>query len=142
MAQATDYYEGISLQALATLGSVDLATGTVTAGSGGYIGLLTSAPSDSAGGTEVSSSGTAYSRNQVGSTGQGNLSGSAGSITNDGEFKWDDATSDWGQITHVGLYDAATGGNLLVYGALQSAVDINTGDIFKIPANGFTITMA
>ena len=142
MAQATDYYEGISLSALATLGSVDLATGNVTAGSGGYIGLLTAAPSDSTGGTEVSTSGTAYARNQVGSSGQGNLSGTAGSITNDAEFKWNDATADWGQITHVGLYDAATGGNLLVYGELQTAVDITAGDIFKIPAGGFTITMA
>jgi len=141
MSQATDYLEGKVLDALGSLGSVDFSDGTVTAGSGGYIGLLTAAPSDSSGGTEVSTSGTSYARVQVGSSGQGSFSGTAGSITNDAEFRWADATDAYGTVTHVGLYDAATGGNLLVYGALQSAVAIDTGDIFKIPASGFTIQM-
>lgn len=144
MSQATDYFEGKTLEALSTLGTLNLATGAVTAGTGGYIGLLTSSPSDlSTGSTvsEVSSSGTSYARIQVGSSEQGSFSGTAGSITNDSEFKWADATANWGTITHVGLFDAATDGNLLVYGALQSSVDIETGDIFKIPASGFTIQM-
>lgn len=139
MSQATDYLEGIVLSGLPTLGTVDFSDGTVTAGTGAYIGLLTSAPTDSSGGTEVS--GTAYARVQVGATGQGSFSGSAGSTTNDAEFRWADAGSNWGNITHVGLYDSATGGNLLVYGALASSVDISSGDIFKIPASGFTIQM-
>ena len=142
MSQATDYLEEKVLGALKTLGSVDLATGTVTAGSGGYIGLMTSAPSDSGAGTEVTTSGSAYSRVQVGGTGQGSFTGTANSIANDTEFKWNDATANWGTITHVGLFDAASGGNLLVYGELQTAVDITSGDIFKIPASGFTIAMA
>jgi len=141
MSQATDYLEGKVLSALGSLGSVDFASGSVSAGTGGYIGLLTAAPSDSSGGTEVSTSGTAYTRVQVGSTGQGSFSGSAGSIANGTEFRWEDATAAYGNVTHVGLYDAATGGNLLVYGALQASVDIDIGDIFKIPANGFTIQM-
>ena len=141
MSQATDYLEGKVLEALGSLGSVDFADGTVTQGTGGYIGLLTAAPSDSSGGTEVSTSGTAYARVQVGSSGQGSFSGTAGSIANDTEFRWADATAAYGVVTHVGLYDAATGGNLLVYGALQASVDIDVGDIFKIPANGFTIQM-
>ena len=60
MSQATDYMEEKVLDAIASLGSIDFASGTVTAGSGGYIGLFTSAPSDSSAGTEVSASGTAY----------------------------------------------------------------------------------
>jgi hypothetical protein len=141
MSQATDYFEGKTLDALSTLGTLNFATGAVTAGSGGYIGLMTSPPSDTGAGTEVTTSSSAYARVQVGSTGQGSFSGSAGSTTNDTEFKWEDATANWGTITHVGLFDAATGGNLLVYGALQSSVAIETGDIFKIPASGFTIQM-
>lgn len=139
MSQATDYLEEKILSALGSLGSVDLSTGTVTSGNGGYIGLFTSAPSDSAAGTEVSSSGSAYTRIQVGSANQGSFTGSGGSIQNDAEFRWADALATWGTITHIGLFDAATGGNLLVYGALQSSVDIETGDIFKVPASGFTI---
>lgn len=141
MSQATDYLEGKVLEALPTLGSVDFSDGSVTAGTGGYIGLLTSAPTDTDSGTEVSTSGTAYTRVQIGDTGQGSFAGSAGSTTNDAEFRWADATDSWGTITHVGLFDSASGGNLLVYGALQSSVEIATGDIFKIPASGFTIQM-
>ena len=142
MSQATDYLEEKILDAMATLGSFDFASGTVTSGSGGYIGLFTSAPSDSAAGTEVSASGTAYTRIQIGSAGQGSFNAAAGGeIDNDAEFRWADALSDWGTITHVGLFDASTGGNLLVYGQLQSSVVIELGDIFKVPANGFTIQM-
>jgi len=142
MSQATDYLEEKILDAMATLGSFDFASGTVTSGAGGYIGLFTSAPSDSSAGTEVSGSGTAYERVQIGSTGQGSFNAAAGGeIDNDAEFRWADALADWGTITHVGLFDAATGGNLLVYGQLQSSVVIELGDIFKVPANGFTIQM-
>ena len=38
-------------------------------------------------------------------------------------------------------YDAPTGGNILLYGSLTSPVSIQQGDIFKIPASGFTIQM-
>lgn len=137
MSQASDYLEGKVLDTIASLGSVDLATGTVTAGNGGFIGLFTAAPSDAGGGTECS--GGAYAREAVGSNGFGAASG--GAITNPAEFKWADATANWGTITHIGLFDAATGGNLLVYGALTSSVAITSGDIFKIPASGFTIQM-
>ena len=137
MSQASDYLEGKVLDTIASLGSVDLATGTVTDGTGGFIGLFTAAPNDAGGGTEVT--GGAYARLAVTASGFGNASG--GAITNPAEFKWADATADWGTITHIGLFDAASGGNLLVYGALTSSVAITNGDIFKIPASGFTIQM-
>lgn len=137
MSQASDYLEGKVLDTIASLGSVDLATGTVTAGSGGYIGLFTAAPTDAGGGTECS--GGAYAREAVGANGFGAAAG--GAITNPAEFKWADATANWGTITHIGLFDAATGGNLLVYGAVTNSVAITSGDIFKIPASGFTIQM-
>lgn len=137
MSQASDYLEGKVLDTIASLGSIDLSSGTITAGTGGFIALFTSAPSDAGGGTEVS--GGSYAREAVGATGFGAASG--GAITNPAEFKWADATAAWGTITHIGLYDAVSGGNLLVYGALTSSVAITNGDIFKIPASGFTIQM-
>lgn len=142
MSQATNHMEELVLDAIATLGSVDFGSGSVTPGSGGYIGLFTSSPTDTGGGTEVG--GTAYARVLVGDTanGQGSFNtASNGSIVNGAEFKWADAGSDWGTITSVGLFDASTNGNLLVYGNLQSSVLIETGSIFKIPASGFTIHM-
>jgi hypothetical protein len=133
MAQATDYLENKFLTGL--LGGTN-----VTFSSKPYIALMTSAPSDSSAGTEVS--GTNYSRVQVGGTNQGNFTvGSTGTAQNSGEFIFSDAGSAWGTVTHIALYDAATGGNQLLYATLNSSATINSGDIFKIPANGFTITM-
>ncbi len=137
MSQATDYLEESVLNAIASLGAVDLADGTVTAGTGGFIGLFTAAPNDTGGGTECA--GGSYARFPVTAAGFGAAAG--GAITNAAEFKWADATADWGTVTHIGLFDAVTTGNLIVYGSLTSSVAINNGDIFKIPASGFTIQM-
>ena len=44
------------------------------------------------------------------------------------------ATAAWGTITHVGIYDALTVGNLLYQGLLTSPVVINTDSQFTFPA--------
>jgi hypothetical protein len=133
MAQASNYLENKFLTGL-------LGGSNVTFSSKPYIALMTSAPSDSSSGTEVS--GTNYSRVQVGGAGQGNFSvNSTGTATNSSSFTFEDAGSTWGTVTHVALFDSATGGNMLLYANLNSSATIATGDIFKIPASGFTITM-
>jgi hypothetical protein len=133
MAQATNYLEEKFLTGL--LGGTN-----VTFSSKPYIALTTSAPNDGVLGNEVS--GTNYSRVQVGGTNQGDFTVSAnGAASNSGEFIFPDAGSAWGTVTHIALFDAATGGNQLLYATLNSSATINSGDIFKIPASGFTITM-
>ena len=133
MSQATDHMESLVLTGLLNGTSITLSNAKP------YIGLLTSAPTDSGGGTELS--GGAYSRVQVGSAGQGDFNVVDGSATNDAEFKWEDATSDWGNVTHIAVYDSSTAGNMLIYGTLNSPVNVTNGDIFKIPSAGFTINM-
>lgn len=134
MAQASDYMEEAVLTGLLGGTAITLSSGKP------YIGLLTSAPTDSSSGTECT--GGAYARVQVGGTDQGDFSvSSTGSATNSAEFRWDDANDNWGDISHVALYDAPTSGNILLYGSLTSPVSIQRGDIFKIPASGFTIQM-
>ena len=134
MSQATDYTESAVLTGL--VGGTDI---TLSSGKP-YLALFTSAPNDAGGGTECS--GGAYARVQAGATGQGDFgSPTGGSVTNASEFRWADATADWGTVTHIALMDASTGGNMLIYGSLQASVAIANGDIFKIPASGFTITM-
>lgn len=44
-------------------------------------------------------------------------------------------------VTQVGIYDAATGGNLLFYGALTASKVVNAGDTFVINANDLQITL-
>lgn len=134
MSQATDYTESAVLTGL--VGGTDIA---LSAGKP-YLALFTSAPTDAGGGTECS--GGAYARVQAGSVGQGDFGApTGGSVTNATEFRWADATADWGTISHIALMDSATAGNMLIYGSLQASVAIANGDIFKIPASGFTITM-
>lgn len=140
MSQATDYLENKLADALSTLGTLDLSDGTVTDGTGGYIGLFTTAPDDTGAATEVS--GGSYARIQIGSAGQSALTANGDSCQNAGEFRFPDSTDNWGTILAIGLFDAAIGGNALIYGTLTSSVVIGTGEIFKIPANGFTITLS
>jgi hypothetical protein len=44
-------------------------------------------------------------------------------------------------VTHVGVYDAVTGGNLLAYAALTSSKTIETGDVFRIPTGDLDISL-
>jgi hypothetical protein len=102
-----------------------------------YIALYTSAPSDTGGGTEVS--GGSYARVQItsalsawaGTQSAGSTtasSGTGGQTSNNGAITFPAPTANWGSITHFGIFDAATSGNLLIYGALNVAKTVNNGD--------------
>lgn len=102
-----------------------------------YVGLLTAAPSDTGGGTEVS--GGSYARvavasslaNWAGTQGAGTTtasSGTTGTTSNNGNITFPAPTANWGVVTSVGVYDALSGGNLLIYGALTINKTINNGD--------------
>lgn len=102
-----------------------------------YFGLLTAAPSDTGGGTEVSAD--SYDRvavigslaNFSGTQGTGTTvasSGTSGTTYNNAVIGFPDPVEAWGVVTHLGVFDAATGGNLLLYGALANPKTINAGD--------------
>lgn len=104
-----------------------------------YVGLFTAAPSDSGGGTEVS--GNAYAR--VGltkATGTWNApSGSPREISNVAEVAFPTATGSWGTITHIGIFDASSAGNLLYWGALAASKAIATDDVFRFIAGALKL---
>jgi hypothetical protein len=135
MSQATDDLETRVLTALSTGGTANFGNGlSGSAGSGVFIGLYTATPTDAGGGTELSGSGYARQQASFGSV-------TSGSITTNADTVFPDADASWGSITHAGLFNSATGGQLLAYGALNSPSQIDQGDIFKIPVGGFTISM-
>ena len=116
-----------------------------------HVGLLTSAPSDGGGGTEVSGGG--YARQSVGaslanfagtqSTGSTTASsGSTGATSNNGAITFATPSAGWGTVTHFGIYDAASAGNLLFYGTLTIAKTINQSDTVSFPAGSLSITFA
>ena len=96
-----------------------------------FIALLTAAlGADSAGGTEVSVSGTTYARIAV-TRGSGFTRASSSDIRtveNAATITFGVPSANWGQVTHVGLYDAVTSGNLIIEAQLQFAKTINNGD--------------
>jgi hypothetical protein len=108
-------------------------TGSVTRPTAWHVALYTAAPNDSGGGTEVS--GGAYARQSVAFTVSGNTA------TNSGAVEYPTATASYGTVSHVGVFDAATGGNLIAYAALSASKAIDTGDVFRIPAGDLDITL-
>ena len=100
-----------------------------------YLSLHTANPDEDGSGTEVSTSGTAYARATITFTTSGNTASNTSAV----EFST--ATANFGTVTHVGVWDASTGGNLLCYAALSSSKTIETGDVFRVPAGDLDITL-
>lgn len=94
-----------------------------------YVGLFTAAPSDTGGGTEVT--GGSYARVQVTA---GFTVTSGGSASNTSDVSFPSATADWGTVTHFGVFDASSAGNLLLWGALTESRIVNNGSQVKFLA--------
>jgi len=98
-----------------------------------YLALYTAAPSDTGGGTEVS--GGSYARKAVSFTVSGDTASNSAAV------EFDVATAAWGTISHVGVFDASSGGNLIAYAALTASKTIDDGDVLRVPAGDLDITM-
>ena len=99
-----------------------------------YIGLFTSDPTDTgAAGTEVS--GGSYARTSASFTISGN------EATNSASIEFPEATGSWGTITHIGVMDASSAGNMIVHSALSASKTIASGDVFRINAGDLDITL-
>ena len=101
-----------------------------------YVALLTTDPTDANTGTEVS--GNAYARQTIAfgvpSDGVGSNSGAVTFPTA--------SPATWGNVTHFGIYDAVSGGNLLLHTPLTAAKQVDNGDTFKINIGDLTVTFA
>jgi hypothetical protein len=100
-----------------------------------YAGLFTSDPTDAGSGTEVS--GGSYARKAMTFGAPSN-----GASVNSSAVEFDQATGDWGTITHFAIFDALTTGNMLYHGALTASKTIETGDVFKFATSSVSVTLA
>ena len=112
-----------------------LTGGTATRPTAWYLALYTAAPGEAGGGTEVTTVGTAYARQSAAFTVSGNTASNTSAI----EFPT--ATASYGTVSHVGVFDAVTGGNLIAYAALTTSKVIDTGDVLRVPAGDLDITL-
>jgi hypothetical protein len=128
MSAMSDYLENEILDHI-------LGTGAYTMPSTVYVGLSTGSFNDDNSGTELSGSG--YARQAIAFN-----AASSGTADNSGAVDFPAATGSWGTVSHFGLFDASTGGNLLIHGALTASKAVDTGDILRIAAGDMDITAA
>lgn len=99
-----------------------------------YVGLYTSNPDEGNTGTEVS--GGSYARQPLSVT-----TATDGIVTSSADVTFPQATANWGTISHIGLLDAITSGNLLMYTALTTSKAIDSGDVLKIASGSLTASI-
>lgn len=102
-----------------------------------YLGVLTATPTDSSDGTEVT--GGAYARQAI--TFAVPVSGDPSSMTNAAAIEFPTATAGWGTVVAWGVYDAATGGNLVWYGTLSTAKELSANDTIIVHAGDLKLTI-
>ena len=133
MASASDYLEAAVLDH-----TFNLATFTPAASL--YVALFTAAPSDSGGGTEVS--GNAYARVEV-TNDNTTWSRSSSTVSNDIAITFAaPSPSNWGTVTHWGIFDAASAGNLYFHAALTNSRSTTVGVALSFDVAALTVTAA
>ena len=110
-----------------------LTNSAVTRPTAWYVGLFTTDPTDAGTGTEVS--GGSYARVAVTMTVSGDTASNSAAV----EFAA--ATASWGTVTHLAVFDASSGGNIIAHGALTASKSIGSGDIFRIATGDLDITL-
>ena len=126
MSAMSDYLENEILDHI-------LGTGAYTMPTTVYVGLSTGSFGDDNSGTELT--GNNYAR--VSATFS---AAASGTTSNSAAIEFAAATGSWGLISHFGIFDAASAGNLLIHGAFTTAKTIASGDILKIDAGDLDIS--
>jgi len=128
----SDYLEGQIISYWFQNGTVASKPTTV------YVTLYTATPGDpSASGTEVVIGTGSYARVAVtnNATNWPGPTSNNGTVSNGAAITFPAPTSNWGTVVAMAIYDAATSGNELFWGALTTSKTINSGD----PAPSFPI---
>ena len=97
-----------------------------------YVGLYTVAPSDSTAGTEVS--GGSYARQTATFS-----AASGGATSNDANIDFTNMPS--ATVVAIGISDALSGGNLLVWGTLTANKSLDAGDTLRIATGDLDISI-
>lgn len=129
MAALSNYSEKLLLDWMLTNGSATRPTSW-------YVALYTATPNDAGGGTEVSTGG--YTRKSVSFAA---ASSPGGTIANSDVVNFTASGASFGTVSHLGIFDSASGGNLLVYGALATPLEVLDGDALEFGIGNLIITL-
>jgi hypothetical protein len=128
MSALSDHSENLLLDWLMTGGAATRPTAW-------YLALYTAAPSDAGGGTEVSTGG--YARQTIAFS-----AASGGTTSNSADVSFTAVGANYGTVTHVGIFDASTGGNLLWHGAMSASKTVEDGDTITFAVGNIDLTLA
>jgi hypothetical protein len=102
-----------------------------------YVSLHTADPTNTGSfANEVSTSGSGYVR--IAATAKMNATDSVTGISaNNVAITFGPALADWGTVTHVGISDGSSGGNMLLYGPLTVVQTTPIGESVQFSAGQF-----
>lgn len=101
-----------------------------------YLALSTADPTDDGSGlTEPTGAGYARQPLAMNAADVNNASGNSTDVT------FTASGGNWGTITHVAIFDAATGGNMLWHGPMAAAKTINDGDSLTFRAGDIILSL-
>lgn len=101
-----------------------------------YLALFTSNPGET-GSVESEISGGGYARQPV----IFKAATDEGVTENSDVIMFPEATESWGVVTHWGIMDAPTSGNMILYGPMDEAKTVGKSDVIKFNAGNLTITI-
>lgn len=130
MSALSNYAEKLLLDWMMTAGSATRPTAW-------YVALYTAAPSDSGGGTEVTGSG--YSRQSI------TFDAAAtpgGTTSNNNLVSFTASGGDFGTVSHIGIFDASTSGNLLWHGAMTASKSVSDGETLEFSVGNIDLVLA
>lgn len=105
-----------------------------------YLALSTTAPNQA--GTGVTEPvGNGYARAAVTNNATNWPNATNGAKSNGTVITFPVSTGSWGTVTHFGIYDAATAGNLLAYGTLNNPQTVSSGDTLSFAVGALDITL-
>lgn len=111
-----------------------------------WISLYTSDPTDADTGTEVT--GGSYARVRIYENAGGSpdwtlaaVDGIGYAVENDDDVTFPTPTASWGTVTHFGIHDASTSGNLLYHGELGESKTVDIDDVVKITAGNLKLRL-
>ena len=103
-----------------------------------WVALYTTAPTDISPGNEVLPA-VGYARVAATFADAPDQVDGSSAIWNSTVLQFPVATADWGTISHCGVHDAATAGNMLAWGQLAVLKRVDFGDAVRFAANQFMI---
>lgn len=138
MTAASNYLEEKTLNHI--LQNVAESGASYTAPSNVYVSLHTGSPEeDDSGANEIT--GNDYARTEV-TFGNVTVAANVCSVSSNTAVTFPQANGAYSaNVTHIGVYDADTSGNLMFYGELSAQKQVTDGDVFQINSGSLTITL-